>query len=96
MADGYAVKELLKIVDLLFEAVSTKSKSSQVSQFTLNASEKMSQIRLCRALASSITEKGSIVYDLLGKESDLRVTFLILRFSIILLEPEESSFSKAI
>ena len=79
MADGYAVKELLKIASLLYQAaVSTvKADSEMTLAPPFDISSKLSHIKLCRALASDITEKGSRLYELLGKEMNLRVFFLI-------------------
>ena len=36
-------------------------------------SEKVAELKKCRQLASEITTKGAKLYDLLGREVDLRV-----------------------
>lgn len=79
MADGYAVKELLKIATLLYEAMRTKAgndleNSSDDSSLNVNFdfSTKLGDLKLTRQLASDITIKGATLYDLLAKEIDLR------------------------
>ncbi|KAI9205421.1 Clusterin-associated protein-1-domain-containing protein [Polychytrium aggregatum] len=84
MADGYAVKELLKIADILYQASQIKIVDDEVeygvertgSEATtvpsLDIASKVGQLKICRTLASEITEKGATLYDLLGKELELR------------------------
>ncbi|KAL5483703.1 hypothetical protein EMCRGX_G020110 [Ephydatia muelleri] len=60
-ADGYAVKELLKDV----------SAPDITSTFNELAS-KAGDLKMCRELASKITAKGAKLYELLGKELELR------------------------
>ncbi|XP_023233335.1 clusterin-associated protein 1-like [Centruroides sculpturatus] len=79
MADGYAVKELLKISTLLYEAMRTKAGNdldSSGDEGSLNVnfdlSTKLADLKLTRQLASDITIKGASLYDLLAKEIDLR------------------------
>jgi clusterin-associated protein 1 len=79
-ADGYAVKELLKVTSLLYNAVRTSSTdfkerpgdSADDSTVTFDISSKVQDIKEARSLASDITTKGASLYDLLGKEVDLR------------------------
>jgi clusterin-associated protein 1 len=74
MADGYAVKELMKIADLLYRAkYSTVDVNESVSNAPLDISNKVNKLKECRNLASAITEKGAELYDLLGRELQLRV-----------------------
>ncbi|KAJ3043205.1 Clusterin-associated protein 1 [Rhizophlyctis rosea] len=74
MADGYAVKELLKIVNVLYEASTTKPSEDEdiVMAPPLDISSKIPQLKTCRLLATDITERGATLYDLLGKEMELR------------------------
>ena len=74
MADGYAVKELLKLADILYEANSSKylNDEDDIHILPLDLSSKILQLKACRALASEITEQGSNLYDSLGKEIELR------------------------
>ncbi|KAI9138788.1 Clusterin-associated protein-1-domain-containing protein [Paraphysoderma sedebokerense] len=76
-ADGYAVKELLKIASLLHDAlkivqgedeIEDENTSSEFEDFN----SKLSMIRTARQLAMEITEKGASLYDMLGKELELR------------------------
>lgn len=77
MADGYAVRELLKIVSLLHRAtIPKKSKQGLISVGDIN--DQLSTIKLVRSLASNLTEKGAELYQCLAKEENLRVSFVPL------------------
>uniref|UniRef100_A0A7S2G6A9 Clusterin-associated protein 1 n=1 Tax=Florenciella parvula TaxID=236787 RepID=A0A7S2G6A9_9STRA len=70
-ADGKAVKELLKISSMLYSA----SRVNMVPQAEGDAEAMPSQlknIKGARALASDITDRGARLFDLLGKEQDVR------------------------
>uniref|UniRef100_A0A8C0M6R7 Clusterin associated protein 1 n=4 Tax=Canis lupus TaxID=9612 RepID=A0A8C0M6R7_CANLF len=77
-ADGYAVKELLKITSVLYNAMKTKGmEGSQIgeediSKFKFDLGSKIADLKAARQLASEITSKGASLYDLLGKEVELR------------------------
>eukprot|EP00069_Balaena_mysticetus_P020152 bmy_02773T0 len=111
-ADGYAVKELLKITSVLYNAMKTKGMEDSkigeedISKFKFDLSSKvrtmqdqcflnwcsgnslLQDVNMClvenvfysqiadlkaaRQLASEITSKGASLYDLLGKEVELR------------------------
>ncbi|XP_072337453.1 clusterin-associated protein 1 homolog isoform X3 [Scyliorhinus torazame] len=77
-ADGYAVKELLKITTVLYNAMKTKrlDRSEDTEddslKFKFDLGSKISDLKIARQLASEITSKGATVFDLLGKEVDLR------------------------
>ncbi|XP_018590393.1 clusterin-associated protein 1 homolog isoform X1 [Scleropages formosus] len=77
-ADGYAVKEMLKITSVLYGAMKTKELASgdkleeDSSKFKFDLGSKISDLKAARQLASEITSKGVTLYDLLGKEVDLR------------------------
>lgn len=79
MADGYAVKELLKLTSLLYEAMKTKVENDLESLeedspvgHNFDISSKLGDLKVTRHLASEITLKGASLYDLLLKEIDLR------------------------
>ncbi|KAJ3192674.1 Clusterin-associated protein 1 [Irineochytrium annulatum] len=74
MADGYAVKELLKLATLLYDASMSKlgADDDVISLPPLDISGKLAQLKACRALASEITEQGSKLHDSLGKELAIR------------------------
>ncbi|KAI8911039.1 Clusterin-associated protein-1-domain-containing protein [Gorgonomyces haynaldii] len=72
MADGYAVKEIMKVVELLHQAKNTENDGSESASNTLDISSKIGRLRECRSLASVITERGAELYDLLGKELSAR------------------------
>ncbi|XP_063351334.1 clusterin-associated protein 1 homolog isoform X1 [Pelmatolapia mariae] len=77
-ADGYAVKEMLKITSVLYSAMKTKQMAlgDKVEQdnnkFKFDLGSRISDLKAARQLASEVTSKGASLYDLLGKEVDLR------------------------
>ncbi|MBN3320099.1 CLUA1 protein, partial [Atractosteus spatula] len=77
-ADGYAVKEMLKITSVLYSAMKTKGMASgdqleeDSSKFKFDLGSKIADLKAARQLASEITSKGASLYDLLGKETELR------------------------
>ncbi|XP_074867096.1 clusterin-associated protein 1 [Carettochelys insculpta] len=77
-ADGYAVKELLKITSVLYNAMKTKGMETTVvaeeesSKFKFDLGSKIADLKAARQLASEITSRGASLYDLLGKEVELR------------------------
>ncbi|XP_041646504.1 clusterin-associated protein 1 homolog isoform X2 [Cheilinus undulatus] len=77
-ADGYAVKEMLKITSVLYSAMKTKQMTlgdpieEDNSKFKFDLGSRVSDLKAARQLASDITSKGASLYDLLGKEVELR------------------------
>ncbi|KAL7979113.1 hypothetical protein Chor_015137 [Crotalus horridus] len=77
-ADGYAVKELLKITTVLYNAMKSKRMETtavgeeDVGKFKFDLGSRISDLKTARQLASEITSKGASLYDLLGKEVMLR------------------------
>lgn len=77
-ADGYAVKELLKVTTLLYNAIQATKTSHETQYLTQKGnlksdlSAKLQDVKLFRQLASDITNKGATLYDLFGKEVELR------------------------
>ncbi|XP_061849321.1 clusterin-associated protein 1 isoform X2 [Colius striatus] len=77
-ADGYAVKELLKVISVLYGAMNTKGvehadlSEEDSNKFKFDLGSKIADLKTARQLASEITSKGATLYDLLGKEVDLR------------------------
>ncbi|XP_051737607.1 clusterin-associated protein 1 homolog isoform X1 [Ctenopharyngodon idella] len=77
-ADGYAVKELLKITSILYNAMKTKENASgdqnndENSKFKFDLGSKIADLKVARQLGSEITAKGAALFDLLGHEEDLR------------------------
>ncbi|EMP40841.1 Clusterin-associated protein 1 [Chelonia mydas] len=86
-ADGYAVKELLKITSVLYNAMKTKGmETTSVSEeestkFKFDLGSKIADLKAARQLASEITSRGASLYDLLGKEVELREMDLLLAAS---------------
>ncbi|NXO36410.1 CLUA1 protein, partial [Locustella ochotensis] len=77
-ADGYAVKELLKVTSVLYGATSTQGgeraelPEEDSTKFKFDLGSKIADLKAARQLASEITSKGAVLYDLLGKEIELR------------------------
>ncbi|KAM4738743.1 clusterin-associated protein 1 homolog isoform 2-T2 [Anableps anableps] len=77
-ADGYAVKEMLKITSVLYNAMKTKQMAMEDvveednNKFKFDLGSRISELKAARQLASEITSKGASLYDLLGKEAELR------------------------
>ncbi|XP_060777130.1 clusterin-associated protein 1 homolog [Neoarius graeffei] len=78
-ADGYAVKEMLKITSVLYNAMKTNEVGTDEpgsddtsSKFKFNLTSKIADLKAARQLGSEITAKGASLYDLLGREEDLR------------------------
>uniref|UniRef100_A0A452SZZ8 Clusterin associated protein 1 n=1 Tax=Ursus maritimus TaxID=29073 RepID=A0A452SZZ8_URSMA len=77
-ADGYAVKELLKITSVLYNAMKTKGMEDSkigeedVNKFKFDLGSKIADLKAARQLASEITSRGASLYELLGKEVELR------------------------
>ncbi|XP_075230588.1 clusterin associated protein 1 isoform X2 [Lycorma delicatula] len=77
-ADGYAVKELLKISSVLYEALKTNisgkdNAEDEISMTNaLDIASRIQDLKMTRELASQITAKGANLYELLGKEVQLR------------------------
>ncbi|XP_077390933.1 clusterin-associated protein 1 homolog isoform X2 [Festucalex cinctus] len=77
-ADGYAVKEMLKITSVLYSAMKTKQMGLEdrveedSSKFKFDIGSRLSDLKAARQLASEVTSKGASLYDLLGKEVELR------------------------
>lgn len=78
-ADGYAVKELLKVTSVLYNAMKTNvmnqaenADDDDSTPVSFDISSRINELKEARRLASEITVKGAGLYDLLGKEVDLR------------------------
>mmetsp|Transcript_28412 Transcript_28412/g.25141 ORF Transcript_28412/g.25141 Transcript_28412/m.25141 type:complete len:372 (+) Transcript_28412:63-1178(+) len=73
-ANGYAVKELLKVATMLNKAMNASGGEDDevVSSMDFNMSSKLSNLKQARSLANEITETGAKLFDSLGKENGLR------------------------
>ena len=78
-SDGYAVKELIKLAGVLYSAMKTNTgakddegdgDSSALPTFDIGS--KLAELKQTRQLGTSITMKGAALYDLLGREVELR------------------------
>ena len=77
-SDGYAVKEIIKVASVLYNAMKAnviegQSASDESSELpTFDISSKLAELKQTRQLGSLITAKGATLYDLLGREVELR------------------------
>ncbi|XP_031831565.1 clusterin associated protein 1 [Nomia melanderi] len=76
-ADGYAVKELLKVTSLLYDAQNNSNNNDVTSEDDFNVtnfdiSDKINELKSTRELARQLTATGASLFDLLGREVDLR------------------------
>lgn len=72
-ADGYAVKELLRLAQVLYDAqksVGEVAPDVASEDFTLNS--KLADLKSTRSLCSQIVESGATLFDLLQKEAEIR------------------------
>lgn len=76
-ADGYAVKEMLKVATLLYDAQNNSNaeqnqSSSNKDAVNFDISDKINELKTTRQLASQLTINGATLFDLLGREVELR------------------------
>ncbi|XP_072764805.1 clusterin-associated protein 1 [Anoplolepis gracilipes] len=76
-ADGYAVKEMLKITTMLYDAQNSSSieenrSGSNRIAMNFDISDKINELKTTRQLASQLTINGATLFDLLGREMELR------------------------
>jgi len=71
-ADGYAVKELLKLAQVLYDAQKSIGENlpENGEDFTLNS--KLADLKSTRSLCSQIVESGASLFELLSKEAEVR------------------------
>eukprot|EP00928_Gymnodinium_smaydae_P098832 TRINITY_DN927_c0_g1_i1.p1 TRINITY_DN927_c0_g1~~TRINITY_DN927_c0_g1_i1.p1 ORF type:complete len:423 (+),score=116.39 TRINITY_DN927_c0_g1_i1:133-1401(+) len=71
-ADGYAVKELLKLANMLYDAQkSVGDMPADTSDENFALSSKLSDLKSTRSLCSQIVESGASLFDLLHKETEV-------------------------
>jgi clusterin-associated protein 1 len=82
-ADGYAVKELLKISSLLYDAIhldvvggdgdgTDNDSAKNQAAADLSLATKLDELKEARNLATEIVESGSKLFGLLGREAELK------------------------
>lgn len=73
-ADGHAVKELLKVATMLYNAsqIQAQSTTEDEDEGSLAINSRLKDIKGARTLATDITDRGARLYDLLGKEKDVK------------------------
>lgn len=78
-SQGYAVKEMLKIAQMMYKAMQSSNAVGDEDEagaasglMDFNMSSKLHNLKAARQLATEITESGAKLFDLLGQEKDLR------------------------
>eukprot|EP00930_Biecheleria_cincta_P082492 TRINITY_DN72215_c0_g1_i1.p1 TRINITY_DN72215_c0_g1~~TRINITY_DN72215_c0_g1_i1.p1 ORF type:complete len:445 (+),score=120.45 TRINITY_DN72215_c0_g1_i1:32-1336(+) len=71
-ADGYAVKEILKLAQILYDAQKTISEAPPELGEDFTLSSKLADLKSTRSLCSQIVESGASLFELLQKEMDVR------------------------
>ena len=72
-ANGNAVRELLKVAQTLYAAQRVDAEPAAEDEAELAPlASRLKDIKGARALASEITDRGARLYDLLGKEKDVK------------------------
>ena len=74
MADGHAVRELLKVAKTLYAANQAQEayKDGEELPDVPSLGTKSKDIRVARQLAAEITDRGARLHDLLGHENDVK------------------------
>ena len=74
MADGHAVRELLKVAKTLYAASEAQEayKAGEELPDVPSLGTKSKDIRVARQLAADITDRGARLHDLLGHENDVK------------------------
>lgn len=77
MADGHSVQEMLKICNFLYTASSTVQRTEEEGDEEEKMSEskitsKINELRKSRGLSTELSERGSQLFQLLGKELSMR------------------------
>ncbi|GMH84498.1 hypothetical protein TL16_g09944 [Triparma laevis f. inornata] len=73
-ADGHAVKELLKVATTLYHAsrYTEEDGGEEDSEVSAPVTNRLTDVKAARSLASEITERGARLHDLLKAEMDVR------------------------
>lgn len=73
-ADGYAVKEVLRICSLLYDAMNAHNLPEDPAGTVpdVQIGTKLEELKTARTLASEIVDSGAKLYTLLGKEEELK------------------------
>ncbi|XP_053607441.1 clusterin-associated protein 1 isoform X2 [Plodia interpunctella] len=72
-ADGWAVRELLKVATLLRAALESPppdEHQTETGALNYDVSSRLAEIKQARALATDITAQGAFLYELLAKEAE--------------------------
>ncbi|CAH1391496.1 unnamed protein product [Nezara viridula] len=75
-ADGFSVKELLKIATLLYQAqqanIDDEQNLNRPATDMIDINSHIEELKLSRELATQVTTKGASIYESLGKEVELK------------------------
>ena len=77
-AQGFAVKEMLKIAQMMNKAMQSSEliddDETNTQMMDFNTSSKLHNLKAARQLATEITESGAKLFDMLGREKDLKAS----------------------
>lgn len=75
-AQGFAVKEMLKIATMMYKAMQSTEQydddETNTQMMDFNTSSKLHNLKAARQLATEITESGARLFDMLGQERELK------------------------
>lgn len=75
-ADGHAVKELSKMTSLLYDAQRKSTNGQQMSEsgsvISFDITDRIGDLKTAKQLSSQLTISGASLFDLLGREIELR------------------------
>ena len=72
-ANGYAIREMLKIATMLSKAITYSATDEESISSDFNLSGKLFDLKQARQMAKDITDIGAKLFDKMDKETDLQV-----------------------
>lgn len=76
-AQGFAVKEMLKVASMMYKAMQSTENvddDDNTQMMDFNTSSKLHNLKAARQLATEITETGAKLFDMLGNERELKAS----------------------
>lgn len=77
-AQGHAVKEMLKIAQMMYKAMQSTEQmdddETNTQMMDFNTSAKLNNLKAARQLAAEIADSGAKLYDMLGQEKELKAS----------------------
>ena len=92
-SNGFAVRELLKVATLLYDAHRNANaeaeETDEVGAVDIGPGHKFADVRLTRSLASDITKYGSRLHELLGEDATDQLLQGLARLNELLEVPDQ-------